>query len=111
MSEGVIRFTAESLQEMADVTAELLQEQIKARLDMNGNPFPPGVDLISSGALLASIRGIVKDGMPLVEIGVPYAPYVNARYGFAGICPQYQPELQKRLQPIIERGAYLAPQR
>jgi len=111
MSEGTIQFTPASLQQMADVLAELLKEQIRARLDMNGNPFPPAVDFIQSGALLRSIRGVVVNGVPMVEIGVPHAIYVNARYGFAGICPQWQPELERRLQPIAEKGAYLAPTR
>ena len=111
MSEGQIKFTAQALQEMADVLAALLVEQIRARLDMNGNPFPAGVDLVASGDLLRSIRGVVVNGEPAAEVGVPYAGAVNARYGFAGICPQYQSELEKRLQPIINRGSYLDPQR
>lgn len=111
MSEGTIQFTPESLQEMADVLTQLLKEQIKARLDKFGNTFPAGVDLIASGALINSIRGVVVNGSPEVEIGVPYAPYVEARYGFAGICPAWMPELERRLAPIVDKGAYLAPTR
>ena len=111
MSEGTIRFTAQALQEMADVMATTLQEQILAGINQNGDRFPPGVDLIASGALVRSIRGVVVNGVPSVEVGVPYADVVNARYGFAGICPQWMAEFEKQLQPIINRGSYLDPQR
>ena len=92
---------------MADVMAALQVEQIRAGLNSLGSPFPRGVDLIRTGHLLASIHGVVQNGAPCIAVDVPYAEAVNARFGFLGICPAWMPELEKRLQPILERGAVL----
>ena len=104
-----IALPAKTLQEMADVMAALQVEQIRAGLNSAGQHFPRGVDLIASGRLLASIHGEVRGGQPVVVSTVPYAEAVNERFGFLGICPAWLPELYKRLQPLVARGALLAP--
>lgn len=108
MSDHIV-LPQQTLQEVADVMAALQVEQIRAGLNSLGQPFPRGVDLIASGRLLASIHGEVRGGQPVVVSTVPYAEAVNARFGFLGICPAWLPELYKRLQPIVAKGATLAP--
>lgn len=101
----MIVISAQGLQLMADALALTLREQIEAGIDGEGNAFPPGVDLIRTGALLASMRGVVIDGVPSVEVGVPYAPYVLGRYKADQIAPQFVPVLEQRWQPILAAHA------
>lgn len=103
----MITFTPQGLQLMADALALTFREQILAGLDETGRSFPPGVDLVNSGALLASIRGVVVDGTPQIEVGVPYGPIVLGRYKSTSLCPQYQQILLARCQPIIEQHSRL----
>ena len=101
----MISIPAPVLQLMADALALTFKEQIQAGLDEQGNSFPPGVDLVRSGLLLASIKGVVIDGEPTINIGVPYAPFVLTRYQSTSLCPQYQRILEQRWQAILATGA------
>ena len=93
------------LQLLADALALTLREQIEAGIDSTGAPFPPGVDLVRTGALLSSIRGVVLDGNPSIEIGVPYAPYVLARYNATELAPQFLTLLEQHWAPIFAAHA------
>lgn len=101
-----IKFTPECLQKLADLAAEMVQEQSLSGIDANGRSFPPGVTLVRSGDLLRGLRGRVVGGVPQVVSEVDYAEHVNRRFEFAGIAPQYMPEFERRAQPIIADGSY-----
>lgn len=94
----------DALLRLAEILVATLRKQILAGIDASGRRFPPGVDLQRSGALLASMRPVVVNGAPSVEVGVPYAPYVNARYRFDDLAPQYREELEAAWAPIIEEA-------
>ena len=99
----------EALQEAANLLSTTLVDQILAGLDMHGNHFPAGVTLLRSGAFLRSFRGVVQGDKAYVEVRVPYATILNARYGFESVCPQWRDEFEKKLQPILDRGMTLQP--
>lgn len=105
--DSQLRYKPGVLQQMATVVATLQIEQIRAGIDSLGNSFPPGVDLIDSGDLIVSIRGIVRGDEMFLEAAAPYAEAVHARYGFLGICPAWMPELEKRLRPIADAGIFI----
>jgi hypothetical protein len=107
----MIEITDEGLQLIANELAKTFRDQIVAGIDEDGNPFPVGVDLVGTGALLASITGVVIDGVPQISVGVPYAPFVLSRYKSTKLCPQYQEILIARCQPIVAQHSRLVTER
>ncbi len=105
----MILFPPATLQQMADLLAQTFRDQIEAGLDETGAPFPVGIDLYKTGALLNSIKGVVVDGEPTVEVGVPYAPYVLGNYKSTALCPQYQQILITRWQPLMSQAQWVSP--
>jgi len=101
MSDPVI--SPKALQEIADLVADMSQQQAIAGIDANGQPFPPGVTLIRTGAMLRSIHGEVRNGEPCVVADTDYAQYVQERIPFAGIAPQYMSEFEAKAQQILEQ--------
>jgi hypothetical protein len=106
--EGQIKFTDESLRAAGAVVVDFILEQIASGLNADGNSLPPGVDLRQTGALLNSIRADVSSGQIEIVCDVPYAGVVQARYNFLGVAPSRISELERRLEPILARGAYYA---
>jgi hypothetical protein len=100
----MITYTPVCLQLLADALAETYRDQLRAGIDADGNPFPYGIDLIKTGLLLASIKGVVINGEPTVEVGAPYALYVLPRYNATGLAPQFVTILEQRWQPILAAG-------
>jgi len=102
-----IKLSEAAKQQIANTYADIIQKQILDGIDADGQPFPPGITLNRSGNLLRSIEGRVTDGEIEVVSDLDYAEIQQGRFNFAGVAPQYQTELEQRLQPIIEEGAEL----
>jgi hypothetical protein len=100
----MITYTPACLQLLADALADTYKDQLRAGIDSDGNAFPYGVDLVQSGLLMASIKGVVINGEPTVEVGAPYAPFVLPRYNATGLAPQFITILEQRWQPILAAG-------
>jgi hypothetical protein len=101
-----IKFTDDALKKAAGIVAQFIKRQIEEGVDSSGSRFPPGVDLIASGALLASIEGTVDSGKIEIVCTVPYAPHVEARYHFMGVAPSNLRALYSALEPVLSAGAY-----
>jgi len=70
--------------------------QIDAKLDARGQPLPPGVDLKETGALVASGLSDANG----YRFGVPYASFVNDRFGFAGVTPSNQTNAESEISAV-----------
>jgi hypothetical protein len=101
-----IKFTADSVSKMGKVIAAIIKEQIAAGITATGERLPGGVDLKDTGALIASIEEKISSEGLEIACSVPYAVFVENRYHFFGVSPQFLPTLFQRLQPIAEAGAY-----
>lgn len=103
-----LTLSQDALQQVANTFADIIQKQITDGIDGNGSPFPGDVTLIKSGDLLRSLQGRVNGEEASVVSELPYAEILEGRFHFAGIAPQYQAELEARLQPIIDEGCELS---
>lgn len=72
-------------------------ENVALRLEANGQTFPEGVTLRRTGQLLDTARAEAGQ----VVYPAEYAPYVHARYNWAGIPPQRQEEWTRRIAPLV----------
>jgi hypothetical protein len=83
---------------LAELAREFMQKQARAGISADGAPLPPSVDLHQSGRLFRDVT-IQPNGE--IRFNAPYAATVNARYGFAGIAPQYRAEYAQRAAEIV----------
>ena len=78
---------------------ETIVEQCGLGLNANGESVE--IDWRRSGKMLANYT-IAQDGT--IEWLEPYAEWVNDKQPFAGIAPRMQPELEEKLQPVLDRA-------
>lgn len=106
MSSLLIKFKGDALEKIGKVICDTIRDQALSGINADGETFPTGVDIMDTGALLASIEERVSSEGLEVACTVPYAVFVDNRYHFFGVAPQTLPTLYQRLQPIVEAGAY-----
>lgn len=106
-TEDDLEVTAEALEKLGALMQRTIQEQSNVlKVDAEGNPFPPGVDLFRSGRLMRDVSFDIDTikGVVSLVFNVPYAEDVAKRFNYLGICPQLMPQFLEEAADIIALG-------
>ena len=96
--------TPEARRRIAEVWVRYVQDNSRLRVNADGTPLPPGVDLYRTGYMLFTGIRITETG---VEFLADYAAETNERWNWAGVPPQRLEEFLAEIGPILTEGLLL----
>jgi hypothetical protein len=96
VTKEALKLTASGRRRWSALAAKKNVEQMKAKLDGNGNPLPKGVDLYQTGDLQKKVTAN-EEGYTFT---VDYAEDVDDRFHFQGLSPSSLADLEPALEDV-----------